>query len=711
MSEALGPLLDAIDLAVIASDRDGNITYWSRGATKLYGWTAEECLGRPVVMVTPAPDSREAAERILLDLQTGSRWVGMFPVRRKDGSVFEARVTLAALWDDAGHMAGVVGVSEDVTTAGQQERDLVDRTERLELALESGRMGTWRWDADSGLVSWDATIERIFDLQPGGFAGTMEAYSALIHPDDREATLATVESSMATLDDHEVEHRFIRADGSVGWLGGTGRVVLGPDGVPTGMIGVAADITARKEADAERAALLAAEQLAHAKAEAAGERLAFLSEVGALLAETLDYDETLQRVADLIVSVFADWCTIDLLDDDTGTIRRAVVAHSAAAADSTLAAEMAGLRPQNLQAPGAVAAVIRTGEPTLHTDVSEEHLKAGARDQRHHDLLRALGMRSSVIVPLIARGRTTGALTMVSTVTNRRYSADDLQLAMELARRAAIAIDNSRLFAERVLVAETLQRSLLPPVLPDVTGVQIAARYRPAQRGLDIGGDFYDVFPVAAGAWCIVMGDVCGKGAAAAALTGAVRWTVRAVATRQHDPRSIIKVLNETLLAEQSHHRFCTIIVAIATVEDDGVHLSVANGGHPLPLVRRAAGGVERGTEGGMLVGALREIDVALDEIELHPGDALLLYTDGVTETRSGLELYGEERLIELLGSLDTWSASATAEAIEAEVTSFQTGAVRDDLALLVIRAPNAGDVGGSSTQDVAIGRTKVESG
>jgi serine phosphatase RsbU (regulator of sigma subunit) len=356
-------------------------------------------------------------------------------------------------------------------------------------------------------------------------------------------------------------------------------------------------------------------------------------------------------------------------------------------------------------APGGVPQVIRTRTAALYPEVTDEVLQDRARNPEHLELLRTMDVRSMVVVPLVARGRTTGALGIMSSSSGRRYDADDLTLAMELARRAAIAIDNARVFAERAAVAAALQRSLLPPELPEVAGLEIAARYRPAQRGLDIGGDFYDVFRVANDSWCFVIGDVCGKGADAAALTGAVRWTIRAVATRELDPRRIIHILNETLLAEQSHNRFCTVIVAIATVGEGIVRLSVANGGHPPPLVRRAVGGVERGSEGGMLVGTLSDIDVALDEFSLGPGDAVVLYTDGVTETRSGSDMFGEDRLVELVEILDTWSASATAEAIERAVSTYQTGAVRDDLALLVIRAPAPGDVVSSSTQEVAIGR------
>ncbi|MDQ1709815.1 MAG: hypothetical protein QOG49_1200, partial [Frankiaceae bacterium] len=312
MPDVLAGLLDAIDLAVVAADRDGNVTYWSRGAAALYGWTAEDCLGRSIVDVAPALDAR-AARQLLAEVEAGNRGQGVFAVRRKDGSQFDARVTLSGMRDAAGDLVGVVAVSEDVTQLHEHEREFAERTERLELALASGRMGTWRWDVASGGISWDETLERLFGLPAGSYDRTFEQYAALIHPDDREAVLSAISAALISGSEYEVEHRLVAPDGSVRWIGGAGRVVPGPLGEPVAMIGVAADITGRKEAEAERAALLTAERSAHASAAAAGARLAFLAAAGELLAETLDYDETLERVADLVVSRLADWCTIDLV--------------------------------------------------------------------------------------------------------------------------------------------------------------------------------------------------------------------------------------------------------------------------------------------------------------------------------------------------------------------------------------------------------------
>ena len=702
MPDVLARLLDAVDLAVIATDVEGTVTYWSRGATALYGWSAHESVGRPIVEITPALGAQDPAEAIMGGIRSGAGWRGVFPTRRKDGSVFDCRVTLSPMYDDAGEFEGIVGVSEDVSDLHRQERDLADRTERLELALESGRMGTWRWDVQSRVVSWDEIVEGIFALAPGSFDGSMDTWVAMIHPEDREHTLAAVASSLASGSDHEVEHRFFGPDGSVRWLGGTGRVVLGADGSPVGMIGVASDITARKAAEAHLAQLYVAEQRAHAAAEDSRDRLHFLTQAGEVLAETLGFDETLRRVAELVVDRMADWCVVDLVDDEVGTVRRVVVATSVEDVGA-LPDEVAALKPESVDSPGEVTRVIRSGQAALHPEVTDAMLQLWARDQEHLDVMRAIGIASMVIVPLEARGRTTGALSIISSQSDRQYGRDDLSLATELARRAAVAIDNARLLAESSSVAATLQRSLLPPELPGAVGLEVAARYRPGRRGLEVGGDFYDMFAVSDDRWCLVIGDVMGKGAEAASLTGAARWTVRALAARETEPHRIVRILNETLVAEKSHNRFCTIIVAMATVRGDVVSLTIANGGHPPTLLRRANGTVERGAEGGMLVGILPDIEVASEDVDLRPGDTLLLYTDGVTEARRGSQLFGETRLGAVVAGLHGLSATACAEAIESEVIGYQDTAGRDDLAILVVKAPSSDAVDAAAMQAIAV--------
>jgi PAS domain S-box-containing protein len=242
-------------------------------------------------------------------------------------------------------------------------------------------------------------------------------------------------------------------------------------------------------------------------------------------------------------------------------------------------------------------------------------------------------------------------------------------------------------------LARTLQQSLLPPHLPDMPGVAIAARYHPAGEGLDVGGDFYDVFRTTRSTWGVVMGDVCGKGAAAATVTALARYTVRAAAMQTQVPSKVLTTLNTALLRNDSHEdgdageeRFATVAYATLRRAKDRVTVSVCCGGHPPPLLLRPDGHVEPVCGPGLVLGLFRAADLADRETELEPGDLLVLYTDGVTEARKGDELFGEERLRELLSSMAGLDAGDVAERLENAVLDFQGGTARDDTALLVLQ-------------------------
>jgi serine phosphatase RsbU (regulator of sigma subunit) len=379
---------------------------------------------------------------------------------------------------------------------------------------------------------------------------------------------------------------------------------------------------------------------------------------------------------------------VELLEQDR-TLRRAGWAHHDPARVDVLA-EMATRFPPILAGDHPAAQAIRTGRAQLRVTVGPEIILNEVRSPEHLGLLEQVGIPTSALaVPLVARGRTLGALFLMYTESGRRFGAADVAFAEDLARRAAVALDNARLYAERARVARTLQDSLLPHRLPDVDGLEIAARYRPAGGGTDVGGDFYDVFEVAGGSYVVVMGDVCGKGADAAALTGLIRWTVRAAAMRERDPATVLTMLNEAVLGQTADHRFATVVCARVDPTADGARFTVACGGHPQPLVLRAAGTVEAAGVPGSLIGALEEIEVADRSLELLPGDTVVLFTDGVTEERddSGRP-FGEEGLAGLLERSAGLSAAALAGRIEDEVSAWARTAPRDDIAVLVLRVP-----------------------
>ncbi|HET6652240.1 MAG TPA: SpoIIE family protein phosphatase [Nocardioides sp.] len=233
-------------------------------------------------------------------------------------------------------------------------------------------------------------------------------------------------------------------------------------------------------------------------------------------------------------------------------------------------------------------------------------------------------------------------------------------------------------------LAQTLQRTLLPPSTPIIPGLEVAAAFRPAGEGADVGGDFYDAFQVGQDDWVVVLGDVCGKGVEAAVVTALVRHTLRAVVIGLHEPGQALQVLNEALLA-QADGRFCTVVMARLQRDADGWRATLGSGGHPAPLLRRPGRPVEPVNGQGPLIGVLESVEFRDRVVRLEPGDVLTLFTDGVTEARRNGELYGDARLRASVERSDA-SAVAVVEAILDDVDAFQRGSLRDDVALVSLR-------------------------
>jgi serine phosphatase RsbU (regulator of sigma subunit) len=296
-------------------------------------------------------------------------------------------------------------------------------------------------------------------------------------------------------------------------------------------------------------------------------------------------------------------------------------------------------------------------------------------------------MRSALVVPMTARGRTLGTLTLATDQSGRRFDEQDLGLAEELARRCATAVDNARLFSERAYIARTLQQSLLPAELPDIPGIEAAARFRPIGEGNEVGGDFYDLFESGGRGWTIVMGDVCGKGPDAAAVTALARYTLRAAAMRERLPSRSLGLLNEALLRQRTDRRFCTVAYAYLEPLAEGVRIGFASGGHPLPLLLRADGTVEPVGAPGTLLGVVPDPNFEDRSLALAPGDAIVFYTDGVIESRaSNGSSLNEERLAEVVGTCVGADADAIAACVEDAALAAQDGSPRDDIAVLVLR-------------------------
>jgi PAS domain S-box-containing protein len=313
-------------------------------------------------------------------------------------------------------------VAEDVTARRHQQEELRQSEERLRLALEAGRMGVWDWDVTTGAVRWSDNLEPIHGLAPGTFGGTMEAFERLIFPDDRPLVREAVARALEGRSSYDIEFRNVWPDGSVHWVAGKGRVFT-RDGRPARLIGVDMDVTARKRAEQDAS---------------------FLADASAALAGLVDYESTLQKVARLAVPTFADWCAVDMLDEGDA-LRRLAVAH-VDPSKVELAHDLHRRYPPDPAAAQGVWNIVRTGRSEGVPEITDELLAATTADAELLRILRALGLRSYMGVPLTARGRVLGVITFIAAESGRRYDPADLTVAEDLAHRAAVAIENARLY-------------------------------------------------------------------------------------------------------------------------------------------------------------------------------------------------------------------------------------------------------------------------
>ena len=364
----------------------------------------------------------------------------------------EVRVAVAV----ANLSSSVIASADSYDEQRRLQAESQQREERLQLALDAGRMGVWDWEVNSGRVYWSKNLGPIHGLKEGEFDGTLEGFRRLVHSEDRDHVDRAISEAIANCSSYDIEFRVQTPTSGIRWIAGKGQA-FGTDENADRLIGLGMDITERKVAELDTQ---------------------FLADASDSLAALVDYQTTLQRVARLAVPNFADWCTVDMLSDD-GQLHRLAVAH-VDPAKVELAHQVHQKFPPDRSRTTGAWQIIRTGKAELTAEITDDLLVASIQDPELLSIIRELGLRSYIGVPLAVRDKVWGVITFISAETNRRYNEKDLQLAKDLAHRAAIAIENARLYHDLQAADRSkeeflgmLAHELRNPLAPISTGVQV----------------------------------------------------------------------------------------------------------------------------------------------------------------------------------------------------------------------------------------------
>ncbi|MEV7002479.1 SpoIIE family protein phosphatase [Streptomyces sp. NPDC093982] len=664
-------LLDVLSVAAVVVDADGRVVFWTPQAEELFGYTADEALGTHATRLFIHPEQLPAVTQLFTEvLETGRSWAGTFPVRHKDGSTRLTEFRNMRLLDDLGDVYAL-GIAADHSLLQRVETDLA-LCERL---INQSPIGIALLDPDLRYLLVNPALERI-DATPAEDHVGRRLRETLPLPD-----IDTIESCLRQvlttgtplLDQYHVGRPPADPETEHAWSLSFYRLE-DPGGRVLGAAISFVDVTERHRAAAE--------------ADRARRRLALIADASTRVGTSLEVDRTAHELAEVATPELADVVAVDVLDsalacrrnrkpDNGPELFRALALKAAYPSVALRAAD----------APGDLAAYegdrlvtlcVHTGRPILVRHVGEQDLPRIAKDAEATALLARAGVHSYLAVPLIAHGEVLGALDLKRTRNPVPFDQDDVVLASELASRAAVAIDNARWFQSVRNTALTLQRSLLPDHAPHHTGLELASRYQPAQATSEVGGDWYDVIPLEDDKTALVVGDVMGNGIDAAATMGRLRTATCAYADLDLEPGSVLQHLDK--ITCDLEHYIVTCLYAVYDPRTGQCH--IANAGHMPPALARPGRAPELlELPAGAPLG-VGGIPFETTTVELGPGDLLVLYTDGLVETR----LHPiDDRLNVLLGFLDE-PRRPLEETCDLLLYGLRHPDDHDDVALLVAR-------------------------
>jgi PAS domain S-box-containing protein len=669
-------------------DTEGRIVGWNARAESMFGYPRDEAIGLTVAEAIIPPELRDqhraGVERFLA---TGQERVLdrrlEFEACRRDGSRLPVELTVTAQREAQGACvfhAFVTDITERAVLLAELEASLRERGPGFAEILDFlGEAITIRDRADHIIYANRAALQHmgfgtLAELQARPPGSIMEDY-LVTREDGSELTMDDI-PSVRLLRGEQPEPLLMRtvhrASGRLNWNLLKASPLLDDSGEIVATATIIENVTAVKTSEV---------------------RNRFLAEASRVLGSSVDYEQTLRNVARAAVPQIADWCAVDLVDDE-GERQRVVAAHRDPR-KLELAERLRAYEPQRVDPEQGLGLVVRTGESQMYPIVTDEMVAPTARDEEHLRLLREVGLRSVLLVALRTATRTYGVMTLVNAESGRRFDEDDLRFAEQLADRAAIAIENAGLYQARSRTAATLQRSLLPDSVPSIPGWEVAALYRAAGADpeLEVGGDFYDFLETPEG-WIAIIGDVTGKGVEAASLTSLLRHGARFIAQSDARPAEILRRL-DIALKQQGPLSLCTTLCVALSA--DGVRFSSA--GHPMPLIVGADGSVREIGEPGRLLGLGQAETYEWHDqlVEVEPGDTIVLYTDGVTDTRGERQRFGEERLRAVLERAGGRPPGELLDLLDRELADFQVGAQADDTAVIAMRLETAAQLTGAS--------------
>ncbi|MEU5306172.1 SpoIIE family protein phosphatase [Streptomyces noursei] len=719
------PVADSrVRVAVVQIDRGGCVTFWNEDAQDLFGYDPEQIIGKPLTDFAAWPHTPGTGTGIAEALQL-SRWEGSYGIRDADGRVVPVYASHLRVRDTDGEASTVCLLVRD------HERAILQSPQRPPSAdgtsVSEGRpadpfevfIGSPAPDDLDGLLQ--RTVERARDMLDGDAAYLLLATDDETELEVRASTgLPSARQRFARVPVEAGSGRYGSArmpavhedltavPGAVPLLAGTGMrsvvtVPLKVEGRLTGSLGVAAESPSRYTNEEALRLQFAADRIALAVERARLTELeklrrgslSFLVEASDLLAGTLDRDQTLALMAQMTVPTLATWCAVYTVADQTSEPELSYVLHEDEdRIDGLKTLLMKVDPPEPVPTPGArvwTAPADAAHDAALRTSLRSLGLEESARPSKGPGATLATASAvggETVVLPLVARNRVIGMLTL-GKPTEEHFRQEILELAEDLSRRAALALDNARLYSERTAISQSLQRSLLPPELPDIPGVEAEVIYRAAGEGNEVGGDFYDLFPIRDGAYGFAIGDVCGTGPEAAAVTGLARHALRLLAREGFGGPAVLERLNAAILDEGARSRFLTLLYGELWPQDDGsALLKVVCAGHPLPLRLRQDGSVEPAAEPQPLLGVMDDLELYEQTVTLAPGDVLLCVTDGVTERREGTRMLGDDGLTDVLTTCTGLTAGAVAARVLRAVERFAAEPASDDMAILALRVP-----------------------